>query len=194
MSAFVHQDPIEEHMKSLETGVNRLRIEYDQYFLGNSRREPRTLRSQIERIVSELMNEPPRNAAQKFRLHSLVARFNSLRTLWGRTLREIEAGTYKRHRFKAQLHQQAPPPTAAPTPTLAGGPSRASTTDQLFEAYCRARAKTGEGAAGISREALSGLLRKQTETLHERHPDARVSFRVVVENNRAKIKTSVSKK
>ncbi len=194
MAAFANRDPIDERLRALEEGINRLRIEYDQYFLGTARREPRTLRSQLERMIAELMNEPPRNAAQKFRLHSLVARFNSLRTRWGRTLREIEAGTYQRHRFKARLRMQPPEATRPAPPTPARGPARPSASDQIFEAYCRARAKTGEGAAGISRESLSGLLKKQTSTLHKQHPDARISFRVVVEGNCAKIKASVGKK
>ncbi|NRA01791.1 MAG: hypothetical protein HRU00_04230 [Myxococcales bacterium] len=193
MAAFANQDPTEEQLKALQEGINRLRIEYDQYFLGTAKREPRTLRSQIERLIAELMNELPRNVAQKFRLHSLVARFNSLRTRWGRTLREIEAGTYQRHRFKAQLHRRPPEATSAARPALAPGPARASAADQIFEAYCCARTKTGEGAAGISRESLNGLLKKQTATLHKQHPDARISFRVVVEGNRAKIKASVGR-
>ena len=83
--------------------------------------------------------------------------------------------------------------TSAARPALAPGPARASAADQIFEAYCCARTKTGEGAAGISRESLNGLLKKQTATLHKQHPDARISFRVVVEGNRAKIKASVGR-
>ena len=41
MAAFANQDPTEEQLKALQEGINRLRIEYDQYFLGTAKREPR---------------------------------------------------------------------------------------------------------------------------------------------------------
>ena len=138
------------------------------------------------------MNEPPRNAAQKFRLHSLTARFHSLRNRWGQTLRQIEAGTYQPHRFKARLHGLPP---ASPVPARKSpAPRRASASERLFEAYSRARTKAGEGGAGISPEALDGLLKKQTKTLRKQHPNAQIAFQVVIEDNRAKIKASVKKK
>ena len=193
MAGFVTQDPLEERLRGLEEGINRLRVEYDQYFLGSARREPQTLRSQVERLITELMNEPPKNAAQKFRLHSLTSRFHALRARWGQTLREIEAGTYRQHRFKANLRTQAPAPTTPP-PARQAEAARPSASDRIYEAYCRARTKTGEGAAGGSRESLSELLRKQSDRLRDRHPEARIAFRVVIEDNRAKIKTSIGKK
>lgn len=182
---------VDEELKELEHKLHRLKIEYEQYFLGALRREPAVLRGEVQRVITRYVNEPPRNAGQKFKLNSLCARFQAYRNMWGRILREIEAGTYKRQRFKANLHEDPPSEPAAPASESTGA---ASGVDRLFEALVRARRQTGEGTEGLDRSSFERLVQQQSRALRESHGADKVRFRVVIEGKRAKLKASVGKK
>ncbi len=186
--------PVEEELADFEIKLQRLRIAYDQYFMGSERREPIQLRAEVQRFITRLMSSPPRNAALKFRFNSLVARFQAFRGMWGRAQREIEAGTYKRNQFRAKLAQLEQLETAGPQATARGGPEAAkpaepgTAIDQLHAALCKARAKTGEGA--LARDSLEKLVRRQTHALRKKYGNRRVRFSVVVENDKAKLVAS----
>lgn len=184
---------IDEELDSLDHNLKRLRIEYEQFFLGAMKREPYVLRGKVQKLVTKMVNEPPRNARQKFRFNTLNAKFQVYRQLWGRTMRQMEAGTYKRDRFKVKIHSQpgaAETPPARPdkkSPTKSG-----SSIDQLHGALLSARKKTGQ-STDLSSDVLNKMVKKQMDTIREKHGDVKVKFKVVIENNKAKVKASVKK-
>lgn len=195
------QDPIDERLDELDQGVKRLRIEYDQYFLGILKRPPEVLTGKMQKIIVEFSNSPPHKSQQKFRFNSLNSKFQIYRQQWGRTLRQIEQGTYKGHLFKAHLHERermqaqkqasksdAPAETAPPARSAASG-----AIDQLYDALIAARTRAGEAGPAPERARVEAMVRKQTAALREKHPGAKVKFKVAIEGNRAKLIVSVSK-
>lgn len=100
------QGEIEALLNELEAKMARLRTIYEQYFLGIERMPPLTLRKDVFRIVQGFENIYIRNTAQKFRLRSLVQRFNSYKSYWGRIERQIEEGTYVRDVNRARRNQE----------------------------------------------------------------------------------------
>lgn len=92
----LNQAEIEALLNELESKMQRLRMLYEQYFLGIERKPPTTLRMDVFRIVNRFESIYIRNTAQKFRLRSLVQRFSSYTSYWGRVERQIEEGTYTR--------------------------------------------------------------------------------------------------
>ncbi len=186
------QEEIEELLDELERNLSRLRIDYEQFFMGNMRREPQALRGKVQKSVLKLVNEPPRQSRQKFRFNTLNARFQVYRQLWGRTLREMERGTYKRDRFKLAIKGRVPPePVGKAAPAKAR--KKGSAIDQLHGALEAARAKTGEGGGVPSAQELGRIVRKQMDAIRAKHGDVNVKFRVVIENNKAKVKASVGR-
>jgi len=83
-------------LDELEARIEKLKIAYEQYFMGIERFEPAKERQELTRIVRRLQTASTSNTAIKFRLNSLNQRFLSYQNYWNRVLREIEAGTYKR--------------------------------------------------------------------------------------------------
>ncbi len=184
---------IEDDLKELEVRIKRLRLEYDQYFLGILKREPSVLKADVQRRVNAYLSHPPTRSREKFRFNTLCARYQSYRALWGRTMREIENGTYHRHRFRAQVQEQAtqaPAKSPAPAPKGTAGGAGA-VAQKLYKALAAARRKTGEGMQGMTAEKLADTLRRQTETLRKKHGSGKVSFRIVVEGNRARLRATV---
>jgi hypothetical protein len=60
---------IEEDLDDLEHKLQRLRIEYDQYFAGSGRREPTQLRSDVQKTITRYSSDPPRNTQLKFKMN-----------------------------------------------------------------------------------------------------------------------------
>lgn len=184
-------EEIDELLDELDHNLKRLRIEYEQFFLGQMKREPQVLRGKVQKAITKLVNEPPRNSRQKFRFNTLNSRFQVYRQLWGRTLREMEQGTYKRHQFRARMGAA---PKDEPASAPAKGAGKATSMDRLYDAVVSARSKTGEKGGGLSRQALGKMVQKQMDAIRAKHgQDVRVKFKVVVEDNKAKLKASVSK-
>lgn len=96
------QREFEATLADAEIRLRRLRTLYDQWFHGLERTEPRTQRSDIDRIITELRRAQPRNTALRFRFNQLVQRYTTYTTYWQRISRQIEEGTYKRDVLRAR--------------------------------------------------------------------------------------------
>ena len=197
------QDPVDEELADLDQSIKRLRVEYDQFFLGILKRPPSVLQGRVQKVIVKYSNETLRKTHQKFRFNQLNSKYQIYRQQWGRTIRQIEAGTYKGHRFKANLHereralaaqQQADAPTPRPETTDTPAPvTKTGPMDQLYTALLAARRKAGESGPAPDRAKVSELVKKQTAALRAKHPGAKVRFRVAVDGNRAKLVASIVK-
>jgi hypothetical protein len=98
---------IDAKLTRFEKEIDRLKHSYEMYFNGIDRIPPNQQRKDVVRLVNELEHRTfIRNTAQKFRLRSLVARFNTYKHNWDRILRAIENGTYIRDIQKARRNQK----------------------------------------------------------------------------------------
>ncbi len=175
---------IEETLHELDRKVKQLKLDYEQYFLGTRPREPVLLRGDVDKIVVILSNTPIQNTALRFRYNSLCSRYQALKRQWNETLRQMEQGTYKRHRFKADLHERERQSHEHPGRTGGAAPD-------IFAEYRDARLACGQGVKTLSRPKLEAMLEKQRAQLRERFgKDANFKFRVVVEDGKAKLKAS----
>ncbi len=92
---------------AVETELAELRAAYDQYFLGVERKPPTKRHDALKKQMSDLKSHFVRQTSVRFRIDNLAQKLTTFERLWDRTLKEIEAGTYKRHLFKAKLHATA---------------------------------------------------------------------------------------
>ena len=183
----------EELLESLEKRVDDLRNWYEQYFLGTRKRAPEQERTSVQYLIRRLSNQTINQTRLRFRFQQIVAKYNSYEQYWNRTLQKIEAGTYFRDRFKAQMRAQEPPPQAAKPRTkraskAAGGGG--DHVDQVYNEFIEARKQCNQ-ATNISREKMAETIKKQTATLQEKYKGKEVKFKVVVENGQAKLKATL---
>lgn len=97
---------VEALVNELEQKLSRLRALYEQYFMGIERTPPRTARKEVVRLIRRAETAAVRNTAMKFKIRSLVQRFNSYKSYWNRVERQIEEGTYKRDVRRAQRNKK----------------------------------------------------------------------------------------
>ncbi len=89
-------------LEELELRVERLRNLYEQYFMGIEKIPPAVLHKEVDRRIQALRKQQIRNTAKRFKLQSIIQRLNTFQMQWQRILREIDAGTYKRHVLRAE--------------------------------------------------------------------------------------------
>ncbi len=183
-------EAIDDDLRMLEFKLAQLKRDYDQYFLGNRPREPVQLRSEINKAVIELTSTAIKNTGARFKFTSICSRYQAYRRQWDETLRKIEAGTYERHRFKARLHEQQAPGESAAVP-----PVSAPTPGDLYQSYVDARRTCGESVSGLTREKLESIIAEQRDALRTKFGEsAEFSFRVQIEDGKARLKASRVKK
>jgi hypothetical protein len=183
---------IDDDLHLLDVKVKTLRRDYEHYFCGNRPREPRQLRQEVERILRLWSNKHIQNTASRFQFSNLNSRYFAFRQHWDRTLREIEYGTYKRHLFKADLHDLERAERAkagAPNPTHDAA-DRSKVEKETIASYLDTRMACGESVKGLSETKVKAFLDKQRDTLKEKFKCKDVNFRVEVVNGKAKLKAT----
>jgi hypothetical protein len=95
-------DELDNALEELETRLERLRALYEQYFLGFEKIEPSVPRKDVDRRIYLLRREKIRNTGRRFKLQTLIQRYNTFQQYWQRVCREIENGTYRRHLLRAE--------------------------------------------------------------------------------------------
>jgi hypothetical protein len=98
------REGIENRLGEMERKMDRLRSLYESYFMGMERIPPDTLRREMNRMMLEMQQVPIGNASLRFRLQALTQKWVLHTTYWNRTMREIEAGTYRRDVARLQRH------------------------------------------------------------------------------------------
>jgi hypothetical protein len=91
---------VEELLDALDTSLDRVKVLYEQYFLGIQKQPPTFMHTDIERKIRDLAQLQIRNTALRYRYATLGQKFGSYNSYWRRTLRQIEQGTYTRNLSK----------------------------------------------------------------------------------------------
>ena len=98
------RDGIEARLGEIEKKLDRLRSMYESYFMGMERVPPNTPRRDMNRMMLEMQQVVIGNSSLRFRFQSLSQRWVLQSTYWNRTMREIEAGTFRRDLARTQRH------------------------------------------------------------------------------------------
>ena len=98
------REGIEARLGEMEKKMSRLRSLYESYFMGMERIPPNTPRRDMNRMILEMQQVVIGNSSLRFRFQSLSQRWVLQVTYWNRTMREIEAGTFRRDLARTQRH------------------------------------------------------------------------------------------
>jgi len=170
----------------LEMKINRLKIEYDQYFAGRLKIPPFKLHEDVKKIIKWFSNRTIHNTALAFKYKSLAGRYSSYNNLWSRYLRRLEEGTFKRGAGFA--------PMASISPSAGkGGPGTDSQVELLYREYIAAKRSLNQKTTGIKIESIADMVNKWTSQIREQYECARVEFKVVIDSGKAKIKATPKK-
>lgn len=143
----VEREVLEARLEDLERKLDRLRGLYESFFMGIERAPPNVPRRELNRLVIETQQIMITNASLRFRFQSILQRWVLFTTYWNRTLREMEAGTYRRDVARAQRHMADKVGTITEEDALRLG-IPASRVKAFIERQNRLAAVRGAGAGG----------------------------------------------
>lgn len=77
----------EKQIGRLEDDIRKLKIDFDIYFNGGSKRPPLEARARLESNIKRIADDRTLSFAQRYYFNTMVARFTSYRELWRRMLK-----------------------------------------------------------------------------------------------------------
>jgi len=176
---------MEERVKILENSIQRLKTQYDQYFLGVQKIPPEKLARDVAKEIRLLSTTSVTNTALKFRIQQVVSRYNTFLSYWQRNLRDVEEGRVSRRKgADADLAEMNGGVIAISSPD-----TDKEQMDKLFRALDREYKRIGsETIPEMSR--IRRIVQKQTRDLKKKYGCAKVGYKVVSEEGKVKIKAS----
>ena len=171
-----------------EAKISELKVQYEQYFLDIVALPPLELEREVKRMIRELRTAPFKKATTKFRLNTLVQRYQTFNNYWERVKKEREAGTYKRDVFKAKVRAKQSAPVKRDKRE-----KRDPGMDKMFDAYKSALKKTGGSSQNVDYAGFKKSLMKQAKTMKEKHGVSNPHFKIKVKDGKVVIKASKKK-
>jgi hypothetical protein len=171
-------------LEKLDTMIETLRIQYEQYFAGILPLAPDPLHNDVKRLIRRLLKAPFKNSEASFRLKSIEGRYHTLFTYWQRVGREREAGTYAKDVFKANMRER-----------FSVEDQRAQTNEglaergiqNLFRVYKEALQKHSGQAPNLDYNKFQKKLVERAKELKKLNHGAKVAFKIVVKNGKVTI-------
>ncbi len=185
--------PLTEELRMLEMKLKTLKRDYEQYFLGSRPREPQNLRTELQKAVIRLSQGVIKNTGERFKFNTLNSQFLTYKRHWDDTLRRMEAGTYKRQVFKANIRDRERGLDPV-TPSSPGRPAKnTGVDDDIYGSYIKAAESCGQNVKGLTPEKLKGVIEKQASAIREKLGGKDGSFRVEVGKGKVKRKARAAK-
>lgn len=188
------QPTIDEQLTRLEDDVRKLKVEFDIYFNGSSKRPPYDTKGRVETLIKRLADERQLTYAQRYQYNSLVARYNSFRDLWRRTIQDREEGrgvVAQRANARKEIEAAVAPERA--TFVCADAHTDVPTVKSLYDTLIEAKRRCGENVEDFSFAQFHRMLAQKTEMLKESLGCERVCYSVGLEGGRVQFKAKADK-
>ena len=78
---------LDHQIGRLEEDIRKLKIDFDIYFNGGTKRPPLEARARLDANIKRIADDRTLNYAQRYQFNSVVSRFTSYRELWRRILK-----------------------------------------------------------------------------------------------------------
>ncbi len=185
---------VEGDLAVLEAGLRQLEFEYDQFLSGNVRTLPLKTEKSVQALIRNYSGRAIQNSSLRFRYTNLVARYNALKRVWDRKVREREEGRLIGRPLKSSL--PAPPPVKAAGRrefVASNLRSEKESMEEIFEAYKGLRERCGESTQRLRLENFTNILADRVEKLKQSKGCTKVEIRLREENGKCRIMVRPSK-
>ncbi len=194
---------VDEELNVLDENIRRLKIEYDVYFGGGSKKPPADTEWRVQNLLKKYSDSAKMNFAQRFRYNSIAQKYAIFSDLWRQKLKIKEEG-YRRPQDKvlaiqgmrAEEEKEAAKAlesgaTAQNKPYTANFSNVDAEHDQvkaLFDAMIAAKAKLGEKTPAGSVDSFKVFVKKKTEQIRKDYGCHAVEYSVETENGQVRLK------
>ena len=186
-----NEPTIEDQLTRIEEDIRRLKVEFDIYFNGASKRPPYDTKLRIESHLKRLGDDRRLSFAQRYHYNSLATRYSSFRELWRRTLQDREEG--RGTAASRAVTREAPPAFARSEFACGDVRHDVRTVKGVYDALIEAKRSCGEATHDLSFAKFHRLVVERTEALKENLGSNRMVFSVDVENGHVSFKAKMDK-
>lgn len=199
---------IDEELSALDDAVRRLKVEYDVYFGGGSKKPPVDTEWRINSIIKRFSDSQKLGFSQRFRYNTIVQRYAVMSELWRQKLKIREEGyrrpqdallaiqglrTDEEHAAAASLNpkkKRHAADSAEPAFAIecADPEAERAKVQSLFQALLEAKRAAGENAPPAKFDSFLAFVRKKTEQIRRECACAAVEYRVEVHGGRVILK------
>lgn len=190
---------IDEELNQLDDNIRRLKIEYDIFFGGGSKKPPADLEWRVQSLLKKYSDGRRMNFGQRFKFSAIQQKFAVYNSLWQQKLRIKEEG-YRRPQdallaIQGVRHFEDESPE--PIDISEAEPFRIACSDveteshkvrALYDAMVEAgKQSKAKGPAG-NFESFQKFVKQKTEQLRKNYGAAAVEYAVEVENGQVRLK------
>jgi hypothetical protein len=184
-----NQPTPDEQLTRLEDDIRRLRIEFDVFFNGGSKRPPYDTKGRVETLLKRLGDDRTLTYAQRYRYNSLASRYNAFRDLWRRTMQGREEGRDAASAARAHAKVETNTRAVEPVSFVCLDPHREiEVVKSLYTSLLEAKQRCGEPTEGLSFPKFHRLIASKADALKEQRGCERVRFSVAVESGHVSFK------
>jgi hypothetical protein len=196
---------IDEELSVLDDHLRRLKVEYDIFFGGGSKKPPAEIEWRVQSLLKKFSDGHKLNFAQRFRFNSMQQRYALFSALWQQKLKIKEEG-YRRpqdamlgiqgmraeeqHAAEAALKHHHASRSAEDQPfsmDCSDADSEPDKVEALFQALTQARTRAGDNNAG-SMTSFKNFVRQKTAQLRKEYGCPAVEYSVEVKDGQVKLK------
>lgn len=190
---------IDEELNGLDDMVRRLKIEFDIFFGGGSKKPPTDLEWKVQSSIKRFSDGRKLKFSQRFKFNTIMQKYAVHNSLWQQKLRIKEEG-YRRPQDALlaiqglrQFEEEAPKATHLDEPE----PFRIACSDveternkvqSLYEAMLQARKQANLKSAPGNLESFQQFVKKKTEQLRKEYGCSAVEYSVETEDGQVKLK------
>ncbi len=206
---------IEEELNLLDHQLRRLKIEYEIFFNGSSKRPPTDIEWKVLSLIRKFSDSARLSFSHRFRYNEMAQRYAIQSDLWRKKMRIREEGY--RQPYEAMLSvqgvrtseergpqrhpvyglarqaQSAAADTTTPgtdqpfTVQCSGDLTERKKVESLYNALTEAKQKSGEKVTG-NLESFASFVKKKTSELRQQHGCATVEYSVEMQGGHVKLK------
>jgi len=192
-SGLLDSEPtIEDRLGRLEEEIRKLKIEFDVYFNGGSKRPPYDTKMRVEAHLKRLGDDRSLSFAQRYHYNSLASRYASFREMWRRITQGKEEGRDVAAAARAS-QRVAAEPFARSEFSCTDVRHDVQTVKGVYDALMEAKRSCGEATNDLSFARFHRLILERTETMKEKIGSERVLFSVDVEGGHVSFKAKADK-
>jgi len=179
---------VDDQLTRLEEDIRRLKIEFDTFFNGASKKAPYDTKGRVDTMIKRIADDRTLTYAQRYRFNSLGSRYNCFRDLWRRTLQGREEGRDAAATARATAKQQAVADFKRTDLVCDDAHKDVELVRELYSKLVEAKKVCGESIEDFSFPRFHRLIASQADGLKERLGCERVSFSIDVEAGRVSFK------
>jgi len=184
-----NQPNTDQELTRLEDDIRRLRVEFDIFFNGGSKRPPYDTKGRVETLLKRLADDRTINFAQRYRYNSLAARYNAFRDLWRRTMQGREEGRDAVSAARASVKREVIDHKVEPVSVVClDAHHEVELVKNLYNSLIEAKRHCGEPTEVLSFPKFHRLIASKADGIKQQRGCERVRFSVAVEDGHVSFK------